>query len=384
MRKKKHEAFLNAYLAENLGDDLFLHIIANRYKYTDFHVLAPNSYKGDLPSNICYDLNKFDEQLIKTENKILYFLNSHNLPARRLLPKGIRVLYRKRNYLSRKYGCNIFVIGSGFMERGRLIKNELRTDLAYFSRNIHLLGCNFGPYQSETFRAEYEKLFSNAAEVCFRDTASYGLFEKLNNVRYESDIVFSFNEDVPAYFEDDRRYVVISVVNLDKDGGVQNNSLTYYKFLADIAEWYLQRNIEVVFVGFCRQQGDDRTIDIISTMIPSNHMQLTHIVNYPDKDIHTILGLFKNADTIFASRYHAGIIGMLFKRKTYFLAYSDKTINVLHDIDSHIKFIDVNAKVTITAEKFIADYGYSISDMKLKKLKESANRQFMMLDDILD
>ena len=384
MRKKKHEAFLNAYLAENLGDDLFLHVIANRYKCTKFYVLASSSYKGDLPSNICYDLSKFDEQLIEIENKILFFLNSHNLPARRLLPKGIRVLYRKRNYLSRKYGCNIFVIGSGFMERGKLIKNELRTDSAYFSRNVHLLGCNFGPYQSETFRAEYEKIFSKTAEVCFRDTYSYGLFEKLNNVRYESDIVFSFNEEVPNYFEDDRKYIVISVVNLEKDGDVQNNSLSYYKLLADIAEWYLHQNIEVVFVGFCRQQGDDRTIGIISAMIPSNRIKLMHVVNYPDRDIHTILGLFKNADAVFASRYHAGIIGMLFKRKTYFLAYSDKTINVLHDIDPHIKFIDVNAKVTITAEKFIADYGYSISDIKLKELIESANRQFMILDEVLD
>lgn len=139
-----------------------------------------------------------------------------------------------------------------------------------------------------------------------------------------------------------------------------------------------------MFVGFCRQQGDDRTIGIISAMIPSNRIKLMHIVNYPDRDIHTILGLFKNADAVFASRYHAGIIGMLFKRKTYFLAYSDKTINVLHDIDPHIKFIDVNAKVTITAEKFIADYGYSISDIKLKELIESANRQFMILDEVLD
>lgn len=384
LENRKKKVFLNAYLAENFGDDLFLYIIAKRYENTDFYVLSLKSYKGSLPSNIFFCLTKFDDQLLKYENKILALLNSFNLPARRLFPKGIRLLYRKRNQLSKKYDSNIYIIGSGFMDRGILTKNELRTDLKYFSRNVHLLGCNFGPYYSEMFRMQYEKLFSKAKEICFRDSYSYELFKNLNNVRWESDIVFSYNGDIDTSFsKENSSYVVISVVNLDKDGTVHSSKSEYYDFIANIAKWYLRRGIQVAFVGFCKQQGDNVAIDAILDVIPLNFSDLIHVINYPHESIESVLGLFKNADAVFASRYHAGIIGILFKCKTYFLAYSDKMVNVLHDIDSNIRYIDISSKIDITAEDFILKYGYSISDKRLNDIKESANRQFSLLDNML-
>lgn len=375
--------YLRAFLNENLGDDLFVQIIAKRYPECEFVLFSCDDYPVKFGDNVHF---LFDKEEYKKLYRKIHLFNRlrNNRIVRRMLPLFFRVDYRKERMIAKRASLNVYVIGSGFMEGGKRGFWQKVTDDLYFANKPYLLGCNFGPFHSDDYKRQYEKLFMKAEDVCFRESYSCKLFNKLDNVRWESDIVFSYNDEVDtSYTQSYGKYIVISVVNLDKDGAAHSNKNEYYKFVADIAESYLQREIKVIFIGFCKKQGDDTAIKKVFENIPSCFAGKLEVINYPQLSIPRILGVFKNAEAIFASRYHAGIIGMLFQKKTYFLSYSDKLVNVLNDIDDRVQYVEINKKINITAKEFISEYGYCISAERLREIQKSANRQFLYLDKVL-
>lgn len=375
--------YLRAFLDENLGDDLFVQIIAQRYPKKIFQVFESDEYPVKFGENVRFAFSKNEYR--KFQDKIgRYNEWRSNKIRRKLLPLFFRPDYREQRKLANNSKTNIYVIGSGFMEGGKTGFWRRLEDKLYYSNKPYILGCNFGPFFSDEFRERYKKLFGEAKDVCFRESYSYEIFKDLGNVRWESDIVFSYNGYVDeSFFQYNKNYIVISVVNLEKDGIKNSNKDLYYSYISKIAESFLRKKKKVVFVGFCRKQGDHIAIEQIVNIISSEFSDMIEIINYPEKDIPYILGVFKNAEAIFASRYHAGIIGMLYEKKTYFLSYSNKTKNVLNDIDREIRCIDINKEINVAPEDFISQYGYCISKERLKSLKESANRQFLKLDLIL-
>ena len=173
------------------------------------------------------------------------------------------------------------------------------------------------------------------------------------------------------------------MVNLDKVGTKNQNKEGYYRFILGIAKYFCERKTKVVFVGFCKNQGDDVAIEnIVKNIRPEFHKQI-EIINYPQNNMFYILGVLKDAEAVFASRYHAGIIGMLYGRKTYFLSYSDKMVNVLKDIDEKIRYININEEINVDVNEFILQYGYEILPARLDEIKKSAERQFLKLDSLL-
>lgn len=375
--------YLRAFLDENLGDDLFVQIIAQRYPKEIFQVFESNEYPVKFGENVRFVFSRNEYR--KFQDRISHYNECRNNKiGRKLFPLFFRPDYREQRKLANKSKTNIYVIGSGFMEGGKTGFWQRLEDRLYYSNEPYILGCNFGPFFSDEFRKRYRKLFDKAKDVCFRESYSYEIFKDLGNVRWESDIVFSYNGYVDeSFFQYNKNYIVISVVNLEKDGIKNSNKDLYYNYISKIAKNFLIKGKRIVFVGFCRKQGDYIAIEQIVNRISSKFSDNIEIINYPEKDIPYILGVFKNAEAVFASRYHAGIIGMLYKKKTYFLSYSNKTKNVLNDIDRKIRCIDINKEINVAPEDFISQYGYCISEERLSKLKESANRQFLKLDLIL-
>lgn len=383
MLNKKEKVFLNAYLAENLGDDLFVQVITHRYKQTVFSILASKSYKGNFSNNVIYEIDENDERKIKIENKIINILSYFHLPVRRILPKGMKVLYRKREKLSRSCDHNVYVIGSGFMERGVYLNTEFRTDLKYFSRNVHLLGCNFGPYETDDFLNKHTILFEKAAEVCFRDKESFYKFENLNNTRCCMDIVFNYDlgEEyiLPQDFDN---YTLISVISVNKDGETNHQiEEKYLEFITDCIKNRIESGYNVVLIGFCKQQGDDLVIQKLLNRQKSQENILAF--NYPDVSYKEVMGLFANAREVIATRYHAMILAMLYKKRVYTISYSNKTSNVLLNVDENAKFAKLDSIDNVEVDDFLKEYGYTISDKTWNILKQSAKEQFLQLDDIL-
>ena len=154
------KVFVNAYLEHNLGDDLFLDILVNRY-----------------PDHKYYIMSSSEKQ---RENVKVY--------SNELFNKIIRRLELKKILANR---CDVIVSigGSMYMEQ----KNDTNKKFYLGKKPYYILGSNFGPYHTQTYYENVHKFFEKAEDVCFREKYSYDLFSDIPQVRYASDIVFTMD-----------------------------------------------------------------------------------------------------------------------------------------------------------------------------------------------
>ena len=380
--KKSGYIFLNAFLEKNLGDDLFVHIILNRYKEYRFQIIGDISYKNIFGNNAELAWNNDDQKKELRETHILRFFHMFHLPLRYVYPKFLRYANQKKYSLSDFSICNIYAIGSGFMENSLYDILDYFADYLYFRKNLYLIGCNFGPYYTDGYLKKHKKLFAKAMDVCVRDKYSYNLLKEAGNVRYAPDIVFSYQlgED-NSVSSKLGRYAVISVVALNKNKDNSENEENYLCFLLQCINYLLAKEMQIVVVGFCKNEGDDRIITQLMNRIP-DHSKIK-VYNYPDITYQKMMGIFKMAELVIASRYHAMIIGMLYRRKIYTLSYSNKIIFVLQDIDPDIKYINIQESVNVDIQDFFDHYGYRIAEERLSELKQLSKMHFLKLDELL-
>lgn len=380
-----NKVLIKAYCCKNLGDDLFIHILVNRYPKTDFMMYISPKYRETLPDSVSIIGSVLLRAAAKIEDKITKIIATEKDKNNKVTWLQRKLKLRELEY-AQKAICNVYIIGSGFMEHPGYLENEYKYDMEYFQKNVFLIGCNFGPYTTQKYLDSHQILFSKAKDVCFRDSYSKELFKDLKNVRNEMDVVFTYELGEKRVLGNDfGEYILISVVAVDKDfNATKNYNTDYLIFMKETVEYCINvKKCKVVLVGFCKQQKDDVIINEICNLLDEEDKKMVYSFNYPDIGIKEIMGLFKEAKEVIASRYHAMIIAMLYQKKVYTISYSDKTKNVLYDIDSNAKFVSVSDLKNISIDDFFQNYYYKISAERLSEVKQSAQKQFCKLDEFM-
>lgn len=369
----KKYIMLSAYLNNNLGDDLFIHILTNRYSNYKFYVCSDHKHKVLSGLRLCesfwfYPLNRLHSTLNR----------------RRINHSIISKIYKKQLYnLIRSSICCINIIGSGFIEKKEVIQ-DIEFDELFYTKKTYIIGCNFGPYSSESYYSRYRKLFEKAADVCFRENYSKELFAPLQ-LRCESDIVFCYDlgEELPQCLSK-RNYVVFSVIQLQNHFNGDAEVRDYKEFLVNSMLYWNEQKKDIVIVAFCKNEGDlTAALEIKSIAESRSNDIVIEIYTYPDFSYKEMMGIIKNSDLIIATRYHAMIIGFLYKKLVYPIVYSDKEVNVIHDIFGERSIAYANNLKSIGLCNFFENYGLLLSSEKLMECVNSANRQFEMLDKLL-
>jgi len=103
-----------------------------------------------------------------------------------------------------------------------------------------------------------------------------------------------------------------------------------------------------------------------------------NIYNYKDNIIEA-LNVMADSQIIVGSRFHANILGLVLQKTIIPIAYSDKTINVLKDMNFKGKIFDIrdmdSFDVNILTDEDLL-YKFDTSSLKL-----SAEEQFKKLDE---
>ena len=173
------KVYVDAYLAQNLGDDLFIDILTKRYPNHKFLAISKKQCKHNL------------KNLKVVSNSYLY----------RTVKK-----FQLEKYLANMCDVVVSIGGSMYMEN-----NDNTRDFSLGKNKRYILGTNFGPYQTKEYYNNLKKVFKNAEDVCFREKYSYDLFKDLPNVRYAPDIVFSMNTSNVNVTN--RKKAIISVIS---------------------------------------------------------------------------------------------------------------------------------------------------------------------------
>lgn len=316
MAKKKF--LVCAYFAKNIGDDLFLKILFDRYPNVEWDLMTANrNYKEIFNEyenvNIVYtyrniNFGKYDFNLFFKLNEILLNYN--------------------------KYEGLINLGGSIFMESPawRMKKDERKYLVEKFkekNKKTFILGANFGPFKDQNFVEEYKKLFPDYDDICFRDNYSYSIFNDLDNVRVAPDIVFSLGKFYKT--EPKEKKIGFSIINLSKREGLKEFQDIYNQKIVQLIEKYIELGYKINLFSFCENEGDLEIINALRDKVSTDKKNALVVINY-EGNINPFLEEFKTCELIIGSRFHSVILSLLFEQAVYPLIYSDKTYNVLKDL----------------------------------------------------
>lgn len=357
--------FVDGYWETNLGDDLFLYIIAKKYSRINFFITSTrDNYRV---FNNIKNINLIEQK----RTPIRRFLNSMSRGVKCPLVGSI---YSKSIELSKRYPAYLELGGSLFIlpKNGDLDVNyKKRTIISKHTDKYVIMGSNFGPYFSNKQLKAYRKLFTSVKGVSFRDKASYNLFSDIESVSYYPDVVFNLNVEESQIKS--KNYTLFSVINTDKYG--KDVDAKYTQFVIDQVKKEILSGNSVVLMSFCVSEGDTtKAKEILRKM----SMWQDDITIMEHSDIEESLSVIKNAKKLFATRYHAMILGWLFNKPTFVVSYSSKTENVIKTYNPEQPY----RKIREIKRNDEIEY-YRIEKSRLILLREQAKKHFNVFDKVV-
>lgn len=336
--------FLKAYTSVNLGDDLFIREICNRYQKHTFHLVAKKQYK-DIFKNI-KNITIHECNIKSDEHRLSLKVN---------------------------FDCDIFVYigGSIFIEPESNFEKRLGelVELINCNNNFYIVGANFGPYKTQKYY-DYvkDKIIANAKGVCFRDRYSYNLFKDMPNVSYAPDVIFSLKAETHP----PEKQIGISVIHHLDRKAIKENYNSYLKKLREIIEYFQNNKYIVNLFSFCEYEKDLEAI--------KEHLDFpgVNIVEYSG-NIDECLTRLNEQEYIIATRFHATILGLVLGKKVLPICYSEKMINVIEDLEfpiTYYTFENIDKLNVNTIESITNNYN-------INNQREDSEKQFQFLDKIL-
>lgn len=309
MQKK---VMIYAYTNFNLGDDLFIKILCERYPKTQFILYAPFQYK--------YSFNMYKNITVYSSSN--FFVRLFNYSMRKM-----KVGTTLRTMLAEKCDAIVQIGGSIFMQEvnWRGIPNYKQN---LKKKPYYVLGANFGPFQEQEFYEQHHKLFKKYTDICFRDKYSYELFKDLPNVRSGSDIVFQLDNKQTVMT---KKHIVISVIKPSFRRDLLIYDEVYYQKIKDITIHFVKMGYKVTLMSFCKKEGDQEAVEKIIQLLPEKIMNNVNQYYYMF-DIEEALKIIASSTYVVATRFHAMILGWVAKKPVFPIAYSEKMNNVMKDI----------------------------------------------------
>lgn len=358
------KVFVNAYLENNLGDDLFFDILKNRYSGNKFYIMSSSMEK--------------EKNVVVYKNKLL------NRIIRR---------FELKKFLTNKCDLIVSIGGSMYMEQ----KNDTNRKFFLGKKPYYILGSNFGPYHSDTYFKNAHKFFESAEDVCFRDKYSYDLFSDIPVVRYAPDIIFSLdvdnlniNQDVSSSknVENEKansnevctKRAVFSIISC-KDKIDAKYEEKYREAIIEMTKKLINMGYKITYMSFCKGENDELAIEEILEKLDDNIKRYIEKYYYRG-NIKEALNVLNNSDIIVGTRFHSIILGMLFNKVVVPIIYSDKTKHVLEDLKFQGKTVDIRNLDNYNVEELFAEENIKYR-LNVDEIRKEAETQFKELDKVL-
>ena len=358
------KVYLKCVYKKNLGDDLLVKCICDRYPNTKFYVMNYLDGKIIPKINNLYE-KKISYITFRLFRKIAYKTNSFHLIEKNIINKCDFV---------------ISIAGSIFMEKKDGTIDERITWFNSLKKDFYLIGSNIGPvYTNDYIELIKDKVLSKASDICLRDKKSYNLVKDLNNIRYAPDVVFSY--DISNYLDiKEKKKVIISVINIEdkKSQIVTPNENKYNELINNLIDKFISLNYEVELFSFCSKEKDDIAINNILNNNKNRDIVKKYLY---DGNIDEALNELGSAKVIVGTRFHANVLGLMLNKNILPIIYNDKTRELLEDINFKGKYIDIeNIDSFDVNELTDKDLDYKLN---IDIYRKDALKHFEKLDKVL-
>lgn len=357
------KVILRGFFYKNLGDDLFYHMIVQRYPKTKFYLPVINKYKDAYNDEInvkIISLNKVVRVVNKLLGKINPLLDIYNL--------------------FEKYSDLVVLIGGSLFQEKSSDGSDIErlNEMPGKKKPLYILGVNFGPYKTQTYLTEVKHYLVKAKDICFRDESSYNLFKNLDNTRVATDIIFGIEELIPPS-KNNSKLCVISVIDFARNSTLLKYKQVYINFIIQCIEKYSEMGYTVMLISFCKMEGDENAIKEIIEKCDENYKDKIEVCSYYGQNWKDIVQTMSSASCIIATRFHSMILGLVYGVPTLPIIYNEKSLNVLRDLkceDCCVRLEDLDT--------------YDLDNIKfakvadINKVKMQSVKQFKALDKFLN
>lgn len=343
-----------AYLRNNVGDDLFVVELLNRYSNHKFYI------------NVLEE--KYGEPFKKYKNAIIQKVNKENF-------EGIEI---------DSYDGFVYIGGSIFMEGGKVYNLD---DNCYqfiktckkLKKPFFYISSNYGPYKSKEYFELSKKNFANCTDLCFRDKYSYNLFQEISSVRYAPDAAFIYPTEK---IEKEKNTIGLCLIDLEIRDTLKQKEKQHIELISHNIDTYMQEGKKVYLFSFCEQEGDENVFQKLYQTNPKPFKEnKIKIIRYKD-DIEKFIEEYKKMEYMICERFHSLILSCIFRQNLFVISYSSKIDRVIEELDlceKYIKLENINQiqHIPLTDFKLLEEH-------KLEKIKNQAQKQFEKLDEFLD
>lgn len=295
--------FIMAYARGNLGDDIFIKMLLEKYSHIDFYIKVKDK--------------TFVEKLAEYSNLNVLIGNDTD-----------EELYKMQ---VNEYDAYVYIGGSIFIEGGKVYNlSEKFFDFVQRCKKESIPFCyissNYGPYQTQEYFDLSRKCFETCTDICFRDKYSYNLFKDIKSVRYAPDFVFSYNL---KNHDKIKNSIGISVINLEERPGHNHLAEEYHAFLINTINQYINEGNTVYLYSFCEHEGDEAMIEKLSKEFSDCDSVKT--IMY-DGNVEKFLETYSKMEYMICARFHAMILSCVARQNIFVMSYSAKIDNVIEDL----------------------------------------------------
>ena len=366
----ENRALLFACIEKNIGDDLFVRTVCERYPHTTFFITSDAEY-GSLAKipNL-----RFDPHLKK-------WMRASNMGHGSAWKNAVgRLLCRCCRLRVPACRCAVNIVGNSFKNQNyqgpadaRWMRERLGLAKEYF-----LLSTNFGPYTDPRWKQDFEEIFPQMQDVCFRDKDSFELFRQIPTVRYAPDAILSLGRQPSPK---NGNTVLLSVLDcrMPERGPTLNQTGPIYETLmARCADFYVEQGLLVVLVESNAEQDHPAAERILAQC---RNRQKVDVFAY-DGNLEPLWQLYASAQKVIATRLHTIILSWLFDVPVVPIVYDIKVDNILRSYEFTGTRYDIHELDMVqpdTIERAFGAYSYQVPE----ELIRAADGQFAALDRVL-
>lgn len=355
----KQRVYIGAFLINNLGDDLFLKVLLEKYPSYSFFVDLEEEYRTPFLkyNNISFVKHYPCEDFL---NRITY----------KLFHFRVFELVRRKSALS-----VIDIGGSLFIEQPGW-KKAFDCRIKQLNKNNIFIGCNFGPYTDKNFVEIYRRFFEKCRFISWRDKYSYDIFS-MNNMQFAPDFVFNLSIKQSFQTEDGR--VLIIPADVRNVVGLSYSHEAYIKKMVELTQKCVEKGFIVELMAFCKAFHDDDVCYEICKQLNEAQKRCVDIYVYKN-DMNEAIEHIQRSEYIVPTRFHGMILGWLCEKRVYPIVYTKKQTD-------EMEMLRYNGGYTRIEDILSLDTDLVLSQAsKLNGLEitcEEAQRHFGAIDRIL-